>query len=75
MALTTAQKTALGMVLLSLIGTFSFIGYKTFDNVKYKVFRDSNKYLELGIEEGTTTPAQPERNIAIQISFIRGKDM
>jgi len=72
MAYTTAQKIGFGMLLLTLLGTFSFIGYKyyTIDgkNIPFKVFKDSSGYLEFGIENGTEYCSTCDRYIYLRLA-------
>jgi len=72
MALTTSQKTALGLLVLTLLGTFSFIGYKVYiideKDVTFKVFKDSSGSLEFGIENGTEYCTTCDRYIYLRLA-------
>ena len=70
MALTTAQKKQLGTWLITvalLTATFSYVGYKVYNNITYKVFQDVNGFLELGIENGTKTCVNCERMFYLKL--------
>ena len=70
MAWTTEQKRQLGIWLVSialLTATFSYVGFKVYDNITYKVFQDINGYLELGIENGTKYCSHCEREFYLRL--------
>ena len=68
MVWTTEHKKQLGTWLISIVlltASFSYVGFKLYDNKTYKVFHDG--YLELGIENGTKYCSHCEREFYLRL--------
>lgn len=70
MAFTTQQKKQLGTWLITialLSATFSYVGYKIYDNKSYKFFQDKEGFLEFGIENDTKYCSHCEREFYLRL--------
>jgi len=65
MTLTKVQKTIMGLLIISLLSTFSFVGYKQLFGKTFKVYRDN--YLEFGVENGTSVCRDCEREFYLKL--------